>query len=450
MFAQSKKIAIKVHNQLDVTTKIGFIKGDKFILIDSVQAKKGEIRCQVSKNNISGVYRIILCQTPIAQIMNEPPQQLDFIFNGEDIELETDFNAPLDSAKVVESVENKTWIGFLRKEKAYQKQAKELEMQINYFQSNTSDPYYTNFKQADIIQEYNNLQKERAGLIVAIGKKHPDLYASKLIRLRQQPFIDGNLSGKERKEILKSHYFDNIDFTDESLMNSPAYTDKVFKYLMLYAQRGLSKEEQGKEFNKAIDIILEKTKVNPNVSAFIVDYLMRGFESLGQDNLLAHLSNQYMVPHGCSDDRSTLKRRLAFQKMKTGDKVPDFTLSGFDGNIVNLYQSDTQYKLIVFWETSCPMCKEIFSQLRNWYFSRAIDLEVFSVSIDGDKAAWREYVAKSDYPWVNLNEPNKWDGKAAADYNLYATPTMFLVDNDNRILAKPIHFGEFLEAVSDW
>jgi len=38
-----------------------------------------------------------------------------------------------------------------------------------------------------------------------------------------------------------------------------------------------------------------------------------------------------------------------------------------------------------------------------------------------------------------------WDGKVAKDYNIFATPTMFLIDANRKILAKPETFEELLE-----
>jgi hypothetical protein len=42
----------------------------------------------------------------------------------------------------------------------------------------------------------------------------------------------------------------------------------------------------------------------------------------------------------------------------------------------------------------------------------------------------------------------KWDGKVATDYNIYATPTMFLIDKKMKIIAKPISFNELIKTIS--
>ena len=46
-------------------------------------------------------------------------------------------------------------------------------------------------------------------------------------------------------------------------------------------------------------------------------------------------------------------------------------------------------------------------------------------------------------PWVNVREPGGWDGKVARRFNIYATPTMFILDRNRKILAKPVTYRDF-------
>ena len=39
--------------------------------------------------------------------------------------------------------------------------------------------------------------------------------------------------------------------------------------------------------------------------------------------------------------------------------------------------------------------------------------------------------------WMNVCDLKGWDGKAATDYFIYATPTMFLVDKNRKLIAMP-------------
>jgi len=158
--SQTYTLHIKIADQPEIPVILGRIKGDKFIPVDSVkvqpetfsspaesgqkdihqvspshQVKMSKATFYLPENATPGMYRIILGKTRVAEIMNEPPQQLDFIFNKENLVFETDFKAPEDSLKIIQSEENRIWFEFKKQEKEHKRQIRELEMEINFYQS---------------------------------------------------------------------------------------------------------------------------------------------------------------------------------------------------------------------------------------------------------------------------------------------------------------------------
>ena len=106
MVAQPNTVQLQVSNQPAIPVVLGQVKGDKFIPVDSslVQPVTSNSPAESGTQNIlpvsqsqrvnnetitfhfnesatSGMYRLILGKTRVAEIMNEPPQQFDFIFN---------------------------------------------------------------------------------------------------------------------------------------------------------------------------------------------------------------------------------------------------------------------------------------------------------------------------------------------------------------------------------
>jgi len=448
LYSQSFRIEALVKDLPGEEVVIGAVRGDKFTPADTVMPDSGKIVFDIPGDAHTGVYRIILGQTVYASVMNEAPQKIDFIFNNDSCLFETDFNHPVDSMKVIYSKDNKVWYDFIKKEEAYQKELNDLRSQINYFDENSDDKYYTEYKKKEIIKKYNSLQKQRANLINTIERKYPKLYATKIVRMYKEPFLDGNLSESKRKMIYKKSFFKDLDFTDETLINSDVYTKKSYEYLMSYTNSKLSREQQLDELNKAVDVILDNTKSDPAVSDFIVGYLMRGFEMLGMEELLQHIAEKYTPAVSCSsDEKTTLQRRIDLQKMLPGTEVPPFSLVDIDGDTISLSNISNEYKLIVFWATWCPHCEQMLPNLYQWYINRDIDIEVVAISVDSDIEAWKKFIEERGYSWINCNEPGKWDGKVTIEYNIYATPTMFLVDKDNKIISKPIDFNQFIDSV---
>jgi thiol-disulfide isomerase/thioredoxin len=134
----------------------------------------------------------------------------------------------------------------------------------------------------------------------------------------------------------------------------------------------------------------------------------------------------------------------SYRKMAPGKIAPDIITEDINGNLIALSESEHKYTMVLFWASWCPHCKSMIPELKEWYKKNTeIDLEIMAISIDTARTEWQKTVTENQLPWINCNEPSGWDGKAAVGYNLYATPTMFILDRERKILAKPVTFYEF-------
>ena len=69
-------------------------------------------------------------------------------------------------------------------------------------------------------------------------------------------------------------------------------------------------------------------------------------------------------------------------------------------------------------------------------------LKVVAISLDTKKADWITFIINNPSNFINLCDLNGWDSKIATDYFLNATPTMFLLDANKKIIGKPTTFEE--------
>ena len=189
--AQTFSLEIKCKNLPQNTVILGEVKGDKFTPLDSLNTKSNSLKFNVKESLHPGIYRVIFGQTLYAKIMNETPQQLDFIFNNEDIILETDFNAPEDSLLIILSEENRVWFEFQKNEKKLQNEMDELKMEIDYYQQAG-----TLEKATEQIQKYNEIQTERSQLIQNTIEKNSNLWAARLIAIFSRAISRWKSDGK--------------------------------------------------------------------------------------------------------------------------------------------------------------------------------------------------------------------------------------------------------------
>ncbi len=286
-FAQSYSINFEVKNQPKQKVILGKIKGDDFMAIDSSNANSDFINFKLPDNSEIGVYRIILGPTQYAKIMKEAPQQLDFIFNRENISIKTNFKSPFDSAQILQSDENKLWFSFLKYEQNYRKQFAIFEKEVDYLWAKKDTA-----NALEKTNEFNRLQMARDLFIGQNTQLNSQLFAAQLIALFREPIMDGYLSKTERKDIFQKEYFNTVDFTNEQLINSAGYTDKIFQYLVTYNQSDFTNTEREAAYKNAVDIILANSNKNEKVYRFIVEYLNHGFEVLQMQNLIDYINTK--------------------------------------------------------------------------------------------------------------------------------------------------------------
>lgn len=100
-------------------------------------------------------------------------------------------------------------------------------------------------------------------------------------------------------------------------------------------------------------------------------------------------------------------------------------------------------KIIVFWSSTCSHCEAELPKLIEKYNAiKSQNAEVIAFSLDSEKA---NYDAKvKSLPWINDTELKGWYSSFAETYNVRATPTYFVLDANNKIIAKPDHAADVI------
>ena len=74
-------------------------------------------------------------------------------------------------------------------------------------------------------------------------------------------------------------------------------------------------------------------------------------------------------------------------------------------------------------------------------------LDVLFVSLDDDEAAFNQFTMA--FPFVSICDFKKWESPLVNDYYVSATPTMFLLDKNKKILLRPISANQ-VDAWVNW
>jgi len=434
-FSFAQIINLRIVDLVEKGAALASLSGEKISFIDSISVNnKSEFEFKLEKH-YAGIYRLTF----------NNKTWLDFIYENEDVEIETAANNILDSLKVIQSESNKIYYEFINLNKEFKTKSELLQLILARYPK--EDDYYQTTQ-----EKLSQIQAEYLYFINVTAQANSNSFIARYVRTAQLPVVESNIPFEEQLTYRKTYALDNVNFNDDGLIYSDAFTNKTIEYLTYYRNPQLPLELLEKEFMSAIDTILGEAKVNDVVYTHIVEYLLDGFKKFGFDNVINYIVENYVIKDDlCLDQKlsNTLDRRIQqARNFKIGSLVPNIILPDSSGLLVKLNKIDAEKTLIIFYASWCPHCQKLLPQIYDFYKNQSEKkFEAMAVSIDTTRADWLNFVKTNDLNWLNVSDLEGWDGQAVLDYYIYATPTMFLVDKDRKVIVMPKNFEEILRMV---
>ena len=145
-----------------------------------------------------------------------------------------------------------------------------------------------------------------------------------------------------------------------------------------------------------------------------------------------------------------IKERIErMEKTVGGALAPDFTLPDLNGNQVTMSAIKGKIKIIDFWASWCGPCRMNNPALKKIYDEfHSKGLEIIGVSLDNKKNGWQKAIEKDGLNWINVSSLKGWDCEVVQQYNVKGVPSLFILNENNRIIATGLRDEElrsFLE-----
>lgn len=399
--------------------------GDKHSFIDSTRTDaNGRFSFTLKEGTPSGLYSVAIGRTPLFNI----------IYNQEDISLK--FNLSQYSLpEFIFSIENLIYYDYLVNAEKYDHKSGLITDILQYYPDNDSFYIYTR-------DHFFELQKAHREYTNRIIDEYPDKLVSSIIRSDRPAMIPEGFNWEELRAFHQNHFFDEIDFTDTILINTNILTGKCIDYLSFYSVDQSNKEIQEMFFIQAVDTILHKAMDNGKVFDFVMQYLIEGFDMYGFDRVISHIAENYEPANSCvnEDRKSELQKRVEnLRKLAVGNTAPDIIIDKKGGGQFKLSELENDYVVVMFWASWCPHCNSMMPEINKLYSTENFpDFEVLAISLDTNANDFASALVSHTMPWINHCELKGWESKAAVDYSIYATPTMFLLDRNRKIIARPV------------
>ncbi|GEM_PF-3161188 len=394
-------------------------------LVDSVVVTdNNKASLHIPDGNEAGLYTTLIYARVNGQTMQST---FNFLFDKKSIEFNTCLKTPVDSMKVLSSGVNEKYFSFIKQKKYYSTYySKLLELKSMTSLENT-------FYQV-LNRQIIKVLSDQSKLFTKIRYDSSDNIASKYNRWLLSSEIYAN--EMNNVEYLRNHFLDRFDFTDSFIKNTDLLTAITSSYLFLYKDAGLTPAGQEQQLLAAVDKMMACYSVDEEIVHYVASELEKEFEKLGMEKVMIHIADSYLLnSSGCTNSEAWEKLKDEVELLKQlqpGHLAPNLKFD-IDG-IETLYDVKSDSVVVLFWATWCSHCRqsvpEIYAMLKN-----RPSVKVVAIALDADTEAWREGTKK--FPgWIHIQAKNMWDDKLVTPYAVYATPTIYLLGSNHKIVKK--------------
>jgi peroxiredoxin len=185
-----------------------------------------------------------------------------------------------------------------------------------------------------------------------------------------------------------------------------------------------------------IEIIkLEFIKAHSN--HFVAAYLV--YRNVNSLNDIAEIEEQLQLLNPALNNKYIKLAKDRIEKLKikaVGATLPIIELPDADGNLISIESLRGKFVLIDFWASWCGPCVRELPNLKEAYAKyHEKGFDIYSISLDTDKASWLAAVEKYELNWVHVSDLKGFESPVAKLLAVSYVPHLFLLDPNGVILA---------------
>ncbi len=416
--------------------------GKQLYYFDTTQVQKGgKFAFKGKRDMYKGQYAIVFPRSRYFELLVAEPN----------ISLKTDTADFVGKMEVIESEENKLFFDY-----------------INYLGSKREEV-------APIREEYDNAKKDKVkeelrqkmiDLDKAVKDYQRQFYETNKNRLAGQIVgmaleievpdppkkADGSIDSTFSYYYYRDHYFELCDFKNEAIVRSPAYHNKLeyfFDKVVL---------QHPDTICKVLDNLVADMDPTGDLFKYTVNYIINKYNKskiMGMDAVFVNIADSYYLNGKAywADSASVAKIKDRVDNLRPtliGKKAPKMVLfDTTEKRIIDLYNVKADYTVLFFWDPNCGHCKKAIPIMKEAYEKlKSKGVEVFAVCTELENADWKKFVKEKELNWINVSDTPEYPQGFRTTYDIFATPKLFVLDKDKKIIAKQIG-AEQLEEIME-
>lgn len=228
----------------------------------------------------------------------------------------------------------------------------------------------------------------------------------------------------------------------ESLENFGLLKEVFINYISSSIGQATSRVEAAQKIEMAVDSLLEEVQADTPRGQTILSILIPMLDGYNFTKLAEKYTEQ--AQSLTCEISPELKQLLSsIDNVKVGNQVPNIVFDHKIKGAKSLYDIDAEKKMIVFWGSWCSHCQQEMPYIKEFYKNfKKEGGEIVAFALDLQE---KDYITMvEDAGWINYSDLLKWESPIVKDFAVIATPTIILLDKDNKVVKVGDEISDFI------
>jgi thiol-disulfide isomerase/thioredoxin len=446
-----KQISITLTPLKNCWVYIGSYYGKGKALVDSAYLNEKSMGVFKGNKLVGGIYFIVSPKmTILFEFLVDSKQQFNIV--GDTLQKE--------KVLITGSQDNELFKNYLIFSTERGKIMQDQEAAYHQAKTNADSTKYKNL----IMQGDKELQVYREDLI----KKYPTSLLAMLFNTMKRPTVPAVPVVKGKPDSLypyrfvKDHFWDDVVFNDDRLLRTPFFESKLDDYFKYYVS------PEPDSLIDEVKFMLLSAKTGKEIYPYLLTKFTNKYispEFMGQDKVFLYLFENFYakgdtVLLNAASKKTITERAYSLMANQLGLPAAPLELTDTLGKNTSLYGIKAPFTVVAFWDPNCGHCKEEIPRLDSMYRAKwqAMGVAIYAVNIyENENVAWKKFLNdKNLRNWYHVFQTKS--ARAAEEkagqpsykqlYDVFKTPTLYLLDKDKRIIAKQLSIQQFDDLIA--
>ncbi len=319
-----------------------------------------------------------------------------------------------------------------------------------------------NAEKAKLLAIVDKNINEMEGYRQKVLKEQPTSLLATIFGSMQDVSLPANLKNQKNYQdtlaayyYSRQHFWDGVNFMNGRVVRTPVFEKKLNYYLSAFVQP--EPDSIIHEFNWMAAL----GRNDNEMFQFLIGYFVDNYfnpKIMGQDKVFVHVYEKYFATKqvtwlSAKQMKQIEDRAMMLISNQVGEAAADLNLVDTAGTVQTLYTQPGSFTVVVFWDPNCGHCKTEVPRLDSFYKAswKNSGVNIYAVmSTETSLTDWKPFINKNAAGWVHVHQTSEMKAVEEKNklpnyhqlYDVRTTPTMFLLDQQKRIIAKNLSLDD--------